>query len=113
MKNYSNILLILSLICLSIVSCKNRSLERIDSYRLLDNDLPGLEPKIFSKNIISKADRFEQYCSFSPDGKEFYFSYTDSIWGKSTILKVNTDNPSREYKIIPAESDNSPGNLLI
>jgi Tol biopolymer transport system component len=106
------VFLILTFIGLSIMSCKNESQERKDSYRLLDADVPGLEAEIFAENIISKDNRFEQYCSFSPDGKEFYFSYTDSIWGKSTILKVNTANPSKEDKIILTDSDYQSGQFI-
>lgn len=36
--------------------------------------LPGLEPRIFARNIVSTDDHFENSCTFTPDGKEFYFT---------------------------------------
>jgi hypothetical protein len=39
---------------------------------------PGMTPKIFAQGIVSTRDHFELGCSFSPDGKEFYFARTDS-----------------------------------
>lgn len=35
---------------------------------------PGLEPKIFAPGIVSTDDNHEFSCTFSPDGKEFYFN---------------------------------------
>jgi len=40
----------------------------------LGQEPPGLEPKIFAPGIISTAGNFEFSCTFSPDGKEFYFT---------------------------------------
>ncbi|MFC1726179.1 hypothetical protein ACFL4T_11175 [candidate division KSB1 bacterium] len=43
--------------------------------------LPGKVPEIFAPGIISsKEDRELGGCTFSPDGKEFYFSRADNIW---------------------------------
>ncbi len=35
---------------------------------------PGLTPKIFAPGLISTHGHFEFACTFSPDGKEFYFT---------------------------------------
>ncbi|MFH1196792.1 MAG: hypothetical protein V1720_13905 [bacterium] len=35
---------------------------------------PGLTPKVFAPGIISTSGNFEFGCTFSPDGKEFYFT---------------------------------------
>jgi hypothetical protein len=35
---------------------------------------PGKEPKLFAKGIISKALSSDYACTFSPDGKEIYFT---------------------------------------
>ena len=39
---------------------------------------PGMTPKIFAQGIVSTRNHFELGCSFNPDGKEFYFTRTDS-----------------------------------
>ena len=41
---------------------------------------PGLEPKVFAPGIVSIAEGFEFSCTFSPDGKEFYFNRGTDIW---------------------------------
>ncbi|MCP4571741.1 MAG: hypothetical protein GY838_05260 [bacterium] len=35
---------------------------------------PGLEPEVFAPGLISTRGGFEFSCTFSPDGKEFYFN---------------------------------------
>ena len=39
----------------------------------LGQTLPGIKPEIFAPGIIS-TESHEFSCSFSPDGKEFYFN---------------------------------------
>ncbi len=41
---------------------------------------PGLEPQVFAPGIISTHGKFEFSCTFSPDGKEFYFNRGPQIW---------------------------------
>jgi hypothetical protein len=98
---------------LLFISCKGELEKRTDAYLLLDTAVPDLEPKIFATDIISKLNRFEQYPSFSPDGKSFYFSYTDSIWGKSTMIQVCLENPVLKQETIHlANSDYQSGQFV-
>jgi len=76
-----------------------------NSYKLLDKNAPQLEAQVFAKGIISKDKRFEQACSFSPDGREFYFSYTDGEWKKSTLVRVDVTAPLQQDSISITESD--------
>ena len=46
---------------------------------------PGSTPEIFAPGFISVDGRFEQNATFTPDGKEFYFSTTDNNWGNFRI----------------------------
>ncbi|NIO81574.1 MAG: hypothetical protein GTN53_19985 [Candidatus Aminicenantes bacterium] len=49
----------------------------------LGQEPPGMIPEVFAPGIVSTADYTELGCTFSPDGKEFYFSrYTETrdIW---------------------------------
>ncbi|MCX6557307.1 MAG: hypothetical protein NTW95_07770 [Candidatus Aminicenantes bacterium] len=39
---------------------------------------PGKEPKIFAPGIVSQTASKESACTFSPDGKEFYFTRNNS-----------------------------------
>lgn len=95
-----------------ILSCENTDTEEKDYYKLADADVPGTEAKIFAKDFVSKDSRFVQYCSFSPDGKEFYFSNTDSAWGKSFILKLDLENPSNLETINLTNSDYQSGQFI-
>jgi Tol biopolymer transport system component len=40
----------------------------------LGQPVPGKEPKIFASGIVSRATIKVSACTFSPDGKEFYFT---------------------------------------
>jgi len=50
---------------------------------------PGMKPEIFAPGIVSKDDLIEMGCTWSPDGKEFYFGRSETsdiesnwaIWG--------------------------------
>ena len=112
MKKREYIFLASCLIGLSTLSCKNESNSGKDSYLLLDSKLPCMIPEIFAPDRISRANRFEQYASFSPDGKAFYFSYTDSAWGKSTIIQIDVNDPSREQKLVLVKSDYQSGQFV-
>ena len=64
---------------------------------------PGITPKIFAPGIISTSEYTELGCTFSPDGKEFYFTrYTpnrniwvcslkDEVWQEPEPASFNTD----------------------
>ena len=63
---------ILALLMLfAIVSC-GKSESHSTSY--LSQEPPGTEPQIFAPGIVSDPNQFEWSGSFSPDGKEYYFS---------------------------------------
>lgn len=47
---------------------------------------PGLEPKLFAPGIISTYKHFEFGCTFSPDGKELYFTRRADDGGINAIL---------------------------
>jgi hypothetical protein len=45
----------------------------------LGQAVPGKVPKIFAPSIVSKGTTKVSACTFSPDGKEFYFTKGDQI----------------------------------
>jgi len=51
----------------------------------LGQKLPGTTPQIFAPGIVS-TDAHEFSCSFTPDGKEFYFSRSESLQSPTLIM---------------------------
>lgn len=47
---------------------------------------PGLSPKLFAPGIISTRGHFEFASTFSPDGKEFYFTRRADERGRNVIM---------------------------
>ncbi len=47
---------------------------------------PGLTPKLFAPGLISTHAHFEFGCTFSPDGKEFYFTRRNDDMGNNVIM---------------------------
>ncbi len=88
---------LLTLLLITLIGIVSTSCFRVgkDSYKLLDSNFPGMVSKPFGVGTLLPNKKFMQYCSFSPEGKGFYFSVTDSAWGKSTILKLNVLHPSQ------------------
>ncbi len=98
------------LILLFILSCSLSCKKAIkDSYKLLDSNFPDTVAKVFAKDIVSKDNRYEQACSFSPDGREFYYSYTDSEWRFSTVVRVNVLDPKQQDTLAITTSDYQSG----
>lgn len=64
-------------------------------YLNFDSVVPGIEPKLFAKEIIGKANMYIGYCTFNKAGTEFYFTVTDKDWGTSRICKISVDNPGK------------------
>ena len=44
---------------------------------------PGDEPLIFAPGVVSTEDHLEMGCTWTPDGKEFYFSRSETADGSS------------------------------
>jgi Tol biopolymer transport system component len=47
---------------------------------------PGNTPQIFAPGLISLDNRFETYPTFSPDGKEMFFSVVNADWTEGKIF---------------------------
>jgi len=76
----------------------------------LGQTLPGTEPEVFAPGLISTRDGFEFSCTFSPDGKEFYFNrefyisvcrWEDGGWTAPQRAEFNNDNLNHEAHITP------------
>jgi len=73
----------LGLILLSLtISCQPKQ-SSIDYF---GQTPPGMTPKIFAPKIICLDDRFEARGTFSPDGKAFYFTITNSDFTSQKIF---------------------------
>jgi len=47
---------------------------------------PGVTPKLFAPGLISTQGHFEFACTFSPDGKEFYFTRRNDDGGVNVVM---------------------------
>jgi hypothetical protein len=50
---------------------------------------PGIKPEMFAPGIISTDKYFEISCTFTPDGKEFYFTRRGEEFGERNTLCVS------------------------
>jgi hypothetical protein len=66
-----------------------------NAYLKFDSDVPGIEPKVFAKDIIGRNNTYVGYCTFDNTGNEFYYAITDADWGISRILKITTKDPGK------------------
>ncbi len=71
-----------------------------DSLKYFGQSPPGDKPVIFAPEVISKKDRIEFCPTFTPDGKEVFFSIRQSreIW---TILTLKRDDQGLRKAIKP------------
>jgi hypothetical protein len=53
---------------------------------------PGGIPQIFAPGIISLPNRFETYPTFSPDGKDMFFSVVNASWLNGVIFHTQERN---------------------
>jgi hypothetical protein len=51
-----------------------------------------MEPEIFAPGIVSLEDRLEFNTTFSPDGKEFYFTIGSPNWNNYRIMYTKLEN---------------------
>jgi len=92
---YITIIIVLTLYTI-IISCnkeyESKYLKLTGSY--FEQKLPGMIPEVFAPGIISKTgNHFHSCVSFSPDGKEIYFTYrTYEPVIKNTIHFMKQEN---------------------
>ena len=53
---------------------------------------PGMTPEVFAPGIVSTEDHKEFGCTFSPDGKEFYFTRGSIVLHQNTIMVCRYQN---------------------
>ncbi len=53
---------------------------------------PGSVSTVFAPGIISLSNRFETYPTFSPDGRDMYFSVVNATWLKGVIFHTQERN---------------------
>ena len=69
--------------------------RRRDGYLEFDDDVPGLKPKVFAKDILYRDGSYPGYQAFSETGKELYYTVTDKNWQSSRIRRVCVDAPNK------------------
>jgi len=60
---------------------------------------PGMTPELFAPEVVSSGENFENGCTFSTDGKEFYFGRTLGKEGVTYVIK-NINGVWRSPEII-------------
>lgn len=90
MKSFLQFICILVLLIVLAFSMNAQS-NKIDKPYLGQNP-PGKTPEIFAPGIISLDNRLETYPTFSPDGKEMFFSVVNSAWNIGTIFNSKLVN---------------------
>lgn len=69
---------------------------------------PGMVPKVFAPEIVSTKDYIEFSCTFSPDGKEFYFNrggnimvccFEGDVWKEPVRASFDTESMDHEPHI--------------
>ena len=58
----------------------------------LGQPTPGLKPELFAPGIVSTSGNMEFSCTFSPDGKEFYFTRRKPGEGNRILVSRWTDS---------------------
>jgi hypothetical protein len=71
-------------------TCPAQLLTTDSSY--LGQTPPGSIPQIFAPGVVSLSNRFETYPTFSPDGKEMFFSVVNAAWTTGTIFHTQELN---------------------
>lgn len=74
-----------SLVWLCLLACRA-------PYEAFDADLPGLTPKIFAKELLSKNGAYVGYCAFGPDSRDFYYAVTTADWFPSKLIRISVAN---------------------
>jgi hypothetical protein len=69
--------------------------QRGEGYKQFDSDLPGLEPKVFAKNLLYGDHGYPGYQTFDETGEEFYYAVTDREWQSSRIRHISAKDPSK------------------
>lgn len=80
----SNVLVLIVLIFILISG--SGGVERQVSGPYLGQEPPGMTPEIFAPGIVSTEQAWEAAVSFSPDGKEFFFTRRDDIQGTANRI---------------------------
>src|SRR5688572_82876 len=73
---------------------KNSSLE------FLNQELPGMESKLFAPEIISLENRYEFGSVFSKDGKEFYFAVEENRKPEIWFSRLENNAWTKPVKLI-------------
>ena len=90
------ILVMFSVTFFTICQAQETIKDKSDFPVLTDSNLgqkpPEMKPEIFTPELVSTKEYIEFGCSFSPDGKEFYFSRTVDDSGKIYVMKLEGNN---------------------
>ena len=90
MKKIIQPLFVISILIISSMSLYAQAIREDSLY--LGQTPPGNTPQIFAPGFISLNSRLETYPTFSPDGKEMFFSVVNANWSTGKILHARERN---------------------
>lgn len=64
------------------------AIAQVDTFLYFGQTPPGNTPVVFAPGVISLDNRNESLITFSPDGKECYFTEHDSAWSACKIMET-------------------------
>src|SRR5687768_10339507 len=86
-------------VCLVIYCISNETLGQ-KSLKYLNQEQPGLIPKIFAPGLVSLKDRYEFGSVFSKDGKEFYYAFNIGKRAEIWLMKLAANNTPTSERLI-------------
>lgn len=109
MKKIIRLSLVISILVVSSMSIYAQANHPYSSY--MGQTPPGSIPQIFAPGIISLDNRFETYPTFSPDGKEMFFSVVNASWTTGKIFCTQERNGNWTTPQVADFSNNNYYNL--
>jgi hypothetical protein len=88
------------------------------AYQQLDNNLPGLTPKVFAANRIAPHEEFVGYGDFDPATGDFYYAVTNNKWFPNKLFRITPDGTPEQLSFVSDSWEGEPvftpsGNLVI
>jgi hypothetical protein len=113
MKGREIVIASLFIILMTIINCIKKSDFAVLKAPYLGQKPPGTIPEVFAPGLVSTRDHKEFSCTFSPDGREFYFNrggnilmcrYEKNEWKEPVRASFDTDFMDHEPHIPAAGS---------
>lgn len=78
------------------------------AYLRLDDDLPGLTPKVFASDRISARGEFVGYGDFDRLTGQFYYSVTNEKWFPNRLFRISSNGSPEQLLLISDSWEGEP-----